>query len=143
MADEHGTLDRLYWPLMRSPSIKLDHCAICGRPAPLEQHHMVFRSAGELYVNGVRRPHPCITVCGFGNCLQDADGRYYCHGLAHHRMLHFRWVDAKPLPPGTYNNPPQCGGHLEYLITKEPTKYADALEMDGWRRVNTRRKSWE
>ena len=136
-------MSKLYWPLMRSPSIKLDHCAVCGRPAPLEQHHMVFRSAGEMYVNGIRKPHPCISLCGFGNNLKDADGRYYCHGLAHHRMLHFRWIDAKPQLPDMNGGANFGTGHLEFLVTDEPTKYADALEMDGWKRIRTRSRAWE
>ena len=87
---DESTLDPLYRPLMRSPSVRLSHCAICGRPAPLNQHHMVFRSAGELYRGGRKVPKPTLTLCGLGNNLRDANGRYYCHGLAHHRMLQDR-----------------------------------------------------
>lgn len=136
MAD--GTLDRIYWPLMRSPSVRLDHCAICGRPAPLNQHHMVFRSAGELYKGGRKVPKPTITLCGFGNNLRDADGRYWCHGLAHHRMLHFRWAAAPADFKEENGNAKFGGGHLEYLKTEGPCDYAEALLMDGWKKVRTR-----
>ena len=132
-----GTLDRLYWPLMRSPSVRLDHCAICGRPYPLNQHHMVFRSAGDLYRGGRKARKPTITLCGFGNNLQDANGRYYCHGLAHHRMLHFRWVPARPRFQEDNGNAQHGGGHLEYIRT-EPCEYAEALKREGWKKVRTR-----
>lgn len=137
MAD---TLDRIYWPLMRSPSVRLDHCAICGRPAPLNQHHVVFRSAGTLHKGGREMPKPTLTLCGHGNVLRDADGRYWCHGLAHHRMLHFRWVPDERR--GSYASESPCtrtgGGHLEYLRTEGPTSYEDALRMGGWKKVRTR-----
>lgn len=132
------TLDRLYRPLMRSPSIRLGHCAICGRPAPLEQHHMVFRSAGKLYRGGAEVPKPTITLCGFGNNLRDADGRYWCHGLAHHRMLHFRWVPSPPTFKRDNGNAQYGGGHLEYLRTDGPTSYEEALREGGWKKVRTR-----
>lgn len=115
------TMPEMLWPLMDAPTLRMDHCAICGRPWPLEQHHMVFRSQGELWREGTRVPKPTITLCGFGNNLADADGRRYCHGAAHHRMLHFR-LD---------------GEVLEYLMTDEPTDYLSALGMDGWREVRT------
>ena len=100
-------------------STKSDVCEVCGRSYPLNQHHIVFRSAGVLYdMNGERMPKPTITLCGFGNHLRDADGRLYCHGMAHHHMLHFR------------NN----GGHREYLITEEPMNEWDALKLEGWER---------
>ena len=118
--------------------MRLDHCAICGRPMPLNQHHIVRRGAGTLYRMGVEVPKPTITLCGFGNNLTDGDGRYYCHGLAHHGMLHFRWVDDVPTRPTDQNEHPPCAGHLEYLRTPEPCGYATALESDGWRRVRCR-----
>lgn len=135
--DNGGTLDRLYWPLMRSPSVRLDHCAICGRPYPLEQHHMVLRSAGKLFRHGSEVPKPTLTLCGFGNNLRDADGRYYCHGLAHHRMLHFRWAPARASFKEDNGGAHYGGGHLEYIRT-EPCEYAEALKMDGWKKVRTR-----
>lgn len=52
---------------------------------------------------------PTIDVCGMGN----ASG---CHGKLHQHLLHLRYT-----------------GEWEYLETKEPTKYQDALAMDGWR----------
>lgn len=113
------TLDEVYWPLMELPSIRLPYCAVCGRNRPIEQHHFVFRSAGELYRDGRRVPKSTVSLCGFGSNLRDADGIMYCHGKAHHRMLHFR---------------NSCGA-MEYLETEEPTDYLSALEMEGWREV--------
>ena len=52
---------------------------------------------------------PTIAVCGMGN----ASG---CHGKLHQHLLHLRYTDR-----------------WEYLETDEPTKYQDALEMEGWR----------
>lgn len=128
------TLPQMWWPLMKSPSVETPCCAVCGRPYPLEKHHMVRRSAGKLYMAGVEVPKPTITLCGFGNNLSDADGRPYCHGLAHANRLHFRWVDADAGQKGWYLTH-VTGGHLEYIVLDEPTPYLRALEMEGWRRV--------
>lgn len=129
------TLPAILAPLMSAPSIRLDRCAVCGRYAPLNQHHMVRRGAGRLYRAGVEVEKPTITLCGFGNNLSDADGRPYCHGLAHANRLHFRWVPGEAVP-GNFGNYGRMlggvGGHLEYLLLDEPASYAAALEMDGW-----------
>lgn len=110
-----NTLDELLVPLMHCQSIHLNHCAICGRYSPLNQHHIVRRSAGKLFDEaGKELEKPTITLCGFGNHLP------YCHGLAHHMRLHFRANKR---------------GKIEYLITREPMKYAKALSLDGWREV--------
>ena len=106
------TMEGELLPLLDLPSIDLRWCAICGRTWPLNRHHVPPRSAGNAYRDGRRVPHPTITLCGSGN----ASG---CHGLAHHRRLHFRNVD----------------GEWWYLLTDEPTKYHDALRMVGWRPV--------
>ena len=50
-----------------------------------------------------------VNVCGMGN----ASG---CHGRLHDHTLHMRYE-----------------GRWQYLETDEPTKYQDALKMDGWR----------
>lgn len=130
------TLDALLVPLMSAPSIRLDRCAVCGRPYPLNQHHIVRRGAGKLYRFGREVEKPTITLCGIGNNLMDADGHPFCHGLAHANRLHFRWVEAETVP-GNFGNYGRTeggiGGHLEYLLLDEPTRYADALEMPGWR----------
>lgn len=127
------TLPAILVPLMDAPSIRLDRCAVCGRYHPLNQHHMVRRGAGKLYRAGIEVKKPTITLCGFGNHLRDADGRYYCHGLAHANMLHFRWVPEETVP-GNFGNYGRMeggvGGHLEYLLLEESASYADALEMD-------------
>ena len=36
---------------------------------------------------------------------------------------------------GTHRPAPPGSGHWEYLLLPEPTKYADALAMDGWGRL--------
>lgn len=130
------TLPAILVPLMDAPSIRLERCAVCGRYHPLNQHHMVRRGAGKLYRAGIEVKKPTITLCGFGNNLRDADGRYYCHGLAHANMLHFRWVPEETVP-GNFGNYGRMaggiGGQLEYLLLDEPASYADALGMDGWR----------
>ena len=130
------TLPEILVPLMAAPSIRLERCAVCGRWQPLNQHHMVRRGAGTIWRRGIEVPKPTITLCGFGNNLADADGRPYCHGLAHANRLHFRWVpsDAVGGTFGRYSRQDGGpGGHLEYLLLDEPTSYAAALEMDGWR----------
>lgn len=121
------TLPELLRPLMGGTSLTLDHCAVCGRPWPLNQHHVVRRGAGRMYRQGVEVPKPTITLCGSGN----ASG---CHGLAHANRLHFRWVRTVPAPSGL-GGVAACCGHWEYLLCDEPTRYQDALAMGGWRRV--------
>ena len=118
------TLPAMYQPMMGKPSVRMARCAVCGRTWPLEQHHVVFRSAGKVFVEGRDIEKPTITLCGFGNNLQDADGREYCHGLAHHRRLYFRWVDDDAIA---------CAGHWEYIRLDEACDYLTALRMDGWR----------
>lgn len=126
------TLPELYRPLMDGPSVRTPCCAVCGRPSPLNQHHIVKRSAGRLFRDGREVPKPTVTLCGFGNALRDADGREYCHGLAHAGRLHFRWVR----PAERFNTPtPQGAGHWEFILLDEPARYADALGLDGWRRL--------
>lgn len=119
------TLDELYQPLMELPSMHEDKCVICGRTYPLEQHHPVFRSQGELYKDGRKVKKPTLTLCGIGNVLCDENGTLYCHGAAHHRMLHFKNV----------------GGAWAYLRTKDPMKYQRALELDGWQLIDRPRKA--
>ena len=118
------TRPAMYQPMMGKPSVRMARCAVCGRTWPLEQHHVVFRSAGKMFVEGREIEKPTITLCGFGNNLQDADGREYCHGLAHHRRLYFRWVDDGAIA---------CAGHWEYIRLDEACDYLTALRMDGWR----------
>ena len=118
------TLPAMYQPMMGKPSVRMARCAVCCRTWPLEQHHVVFRSAGKMFVEGREIEKPTITLCGFGNNLQDADGREYCHGLAHHRRLYFRWVDDGAIA---------CAGHWEYIRLDEACDYLTALRMDGWR----------
>lgn len=111
------TLGLIWWPLMELPDIAPGYCVACGRTSPLERHHLVPRSAGELYRDGRRLPKPVVQLCGFGNNLRDADGRHYCHGRAHAGMLHFRAID----------------GELWIAETDEPTDCMTALETAEWR----------
>lgn len=129
------TLSAIYQPMMGAPSITTPYCAICGRHYPLEQHHIVRRSAGKMYDEfGHELKKPTVTLCGFGNNLKGADG-YYCHGLAHANRLHFRWVTSNNRMELLHGYEMWRGGHWEYLITEEPTDYVKALDMEGWRRL--------
>lgn len=111
------TLDAMWHPLMDCPDMTPGYCIVCGRSWHTEKHHIVPRSAGELYRDGVKVEKPVVELCGFGNNLRDSSG-FYCHGRAHHKMLHFRFT-----------------GRLEYLLTDEPCDYLTALEMEGWKAV--------
>ena len=104
------TLPLMYRPLMQMESRGYNYCPICGRTGRLEQHHIVWRSWGKMFVDGKEVEKPTITLCGFGNNMP------YCHGKAHRHMLHFKYED----------------GELWYLETDEPTDYLSALELDGW-----------
>ena len=125
------TLPAILVPLMDGCSVETPRCAICGRSWPLNCHHIVRRGAGKLYRCGIEVPKPTIVLCGSGN----ASG---CHGLAHQNRLHFRWV-REPYPwekpRAGYDSRPAGprGGHWEFIVLPEPTKYERALEADGWR----------
>lgn len=110
---------------MGGVSVETPYCCVCGRTHLLNRHHVVKRSAGNLYVDGVKMPKPTLMLCGNGN----ASG---CHGLAHRNMLHFRWV-RRDATNGPWYLTHVKGGHWEYLMTDEPCKYQEALKMDGWR----------
>lgn len=104
------TMDPILWPLMDGPSVDADCCVVCGRMWPLNHHHVVRRSAGELYRGGRRLPKPTLVLCGMGNTSG-------CHRLAHENRLHFR-LDGE--------------GRWLWLLADEPVKYAEALELPGW-----------
>lgn len=123
------TMAPMWWPLMDGVTIRSDRCAVCGR-SPVQMHHVVKRSAGKLYRNGIEVPKPLMPLCGLGN----SSG---CHGLAHQGRLHFRWVESDAGSEGWYLTHVQ-GGHWEYLLTDAPVKYLDALKMDGWRALHAR-----
>lgn len=122
------TMDAALQPLMNAPSVKLPYCAVCGRTWPLNEHHIVWRSQGQLYRDGKRVEKPTLTLCGAGNELYgvgpDGERVTYCHGKVHHRLGHLRWVPN----PAIAN-----AGHLEWLETEQPTKYQEALQLEGWR----------
>ena len=128
------TLPKYLRPLMEGVTVRTPYCAVCGRAQPLNQHHVVRRGAGKMYRDGREVEKPTVTLCGFGNNLHDADGREYCHGLAHANRLHFRWVKSEQ-PCEKHYNTHVSGGHWEYLKTDEPVKYSEALKMDGWGRL--------
>lgn len=134
------TLAQIWWPLMDGPSVETPYCCVCGARYPLNRHHVVKRSAGNMYRNGVKLPKPTVMLCGSGN----ASG---CHGKAHAGKLHFRFVKDE------YIDGTQCftvqrnedrrywspcrGGHWEFIEVEEPCKYQDALKLDGWERLHT------
>ena len=117
--------------LMRGCSVSYDppRCAVCGRTYPVERHHVVKRSQGGT-------DGPTVMLCGMGNNLKDADGRYLCHGRAEHRMLHFRW-HAREISESTWETKGGFYGEgwWEYLETKVPMKYENALKLGGWKRL--------
>ncbi len=121
------TLSQELQPLMEGTSISLNHCAICGRSWPLNNHHIVRRSQGVFYRAGVKIPKPTITLCGSGNTSG-------CHGLAHQNRLHFRWVKSAQ-PADTYGMKTISAGHWEYVLCECSTKYRDALKRTGWKRI--------
>lgn len=145
---DKSTLEPIYRPLMDGPSMIAGRCFICGRRSPLEQHHYVWRSWGKLYRRGLEMRKPTITLCGFGSNLYmtvpDKDGKLRkvksCHGMAHHKMLHFRFVPSNSERSNGWNRAsdykPNGAGRLQYLITDEPTEYVEALDMDGWKNVH-------
>jgi len=98
-----GLRDEDVRALEELPSVDVPWCIVCGRTGQLNWHHDPWRSE-------VRGAHVTIPLCGFGN----ASG---CHGLAHAGMLHFRNHD----------------GRRQFIRLDGPTRYIDALEMDGWR----------
>ena len=106
-----GTLAPMWHDLAQAPTVERPYCVVCGRNWPLNNHHMVPRSAGEAYLFDRKLPKPTITLCGSGN----TGG---CHGKAHSGRLHFRWTKNY---------------RLECLELDEPTDRLTALGMDGWR----------
>lgn len=129
------TVNALLLPMMGKPSVVRDRCAVCGRTSPLNQHHVVRRSAGRAFDDsGHELKAPTVTLCGLGNGLSDADGREFCHGRAHHGKLHFRWVKTVTKRSGALSDT-FTGGHWEVLDTEEPCGYQEALGMEGWRRM--------
>lgn len=119
------TLPPLWWPLVFCEDRRLhrhgergDRCEVCRAVEPLEEHHIVPKSRGRVFLlDGTEVELPTITLCGFGN-HGALIGYPLCHGLAHHERLHFRCG---------------CDGMLEFLVTAEPVKYQEALAMEGWR----------
>ena len=99
-------LNDLTASMLDKPSIVTASCCVCGRPAT-NQHHVIIKGMG-----GTRHEKriPTVSLCGLGNTSG-------CHKLAHAMRLHFRYTDT-----------------WEYIILPKPTNYADALEMEGWRR---------
>lgn len=127
------TLPEMYHSMMRGHS--LDNiqgtCVICGKRAN-NRHHIVPRSAGELYLHGRKVKKPTALLCGSGTTG--------CHGLAHQKRLFFKYVPYQPKKSaediqkaiyyGKYNS-----GHWEYLITDKPTDLLTALDMPGFKKI--------
>ena len=42
------TLPEIYRPMMEGVTVKAGHCLVCGRVWPLNDHHVVWRSWGEV-----------------------------------------------------------------------------------------------
>lgn len=129
------TLPPIWHDLMRAASVDTvdGRCAICGAPAT-NKHHIVPRSAGKLFDEyGHEVKKPTIRLCGGGN----ASG---CHGLAHHHRLHFRCVPFE-LKQKSVEYFATRVWVLEFLITDEPCRYLEALEIQGWRNVKTKKPS--
>lgn len=122
------TVNELMRPMMGRPSIIREECAVCGCPGPLNQHHIVKRSAGRLVVGGREVRKPTVTLCGSGNTCG-------CHGEAHAGKLHFRWVMCTPPFHANGISYDGFGGHWEYLRTNESVDYLTALDMEGWERL--------
>lgn len=135
------TVAEILQSMMGKPSILTadGRCAICGRyPSGLvgvERHHIVRRSAGRMFVEGRELKKPVVMVCGFGNNLRDSNGRMLCHGAAHHGHLHFRWHEVEQTKNEYVRNPVPFLGYWEYLMTKEPCEYQEALSRKGWKRL--------
>lgn len=120
------TLPEYLKPMMAGVSIRKNHCVVCGKTYPLNQHHVVRRSAGKMYLHGKEVPKPTLTLCGSGNTSG-------CHGKAHAMQLHFRWVPQNALSSGLQSFGTFGAGHWEYLET-EPMKEFEAQQIeDGWK----------
>lgn len=122
------TLPAYLRPLMRGVTVQAPYCVVCGATSPLNQHHVVRRGAGKMYLNGVEIRKPTLTLCGNGN----ASG---CHGKAHAQTLHFRWVQSsEPSGEGFVGKQVTVtAGHWESMETVEPLKEikAQMLELDS------------
>ncbi len=94
--------------MLDKPSIEGHLCAVCGTPCN-NRHHVIQKGIGGVSA-AVERRIPKVPLCGSG-CTGH-------HGMVHAKRLHLR-----------YEN-----GEWQYLMTDEPTKYSDALEMGGWKR---------
>ena len=75
--------------LLGAPDLALDCCAVCGRKWPLNNHHVIFRSAGNVFdEDGKALRKPVVTLCGSGN----ASG---CHKKAHDHSIEFDYDEAR------------------------------------------------
>jgi len=110
---DKSTLAHHYRSMAGKPDCISDHCVVCGATYPLNNHHVIWRSWGNLYNDGRKLRKPVLTLCGSGN----TGG---CHKKAHDRHLHFRW---------NYEYE-----QFEFIETDE-TDYLMAQQMDGWKLV--------
>lgn len=100
--------------LLGKPDLIRPWCVACGsnghsmlEPLRIEGHHAIPKGMGGLPPE-LEREIPLLSLCGWGN-------ECGCHHDVHAGLLHFRWV-----------------GWWQCLQTEFPTKYQDALAMDGW-----------
>ena len=108
---DKSTMSDIWIPEMDGYDIRQECCVICGCKAyRMAQHHVVPRSAGELYRDGKKLKKPTVTVCGAGN----NEG---CHGKLHSGLAHLRFRE----------------GHYETLVLDHPATRLEALDMSGWR----------
>ena len=119
------TLPEILRPLMEGPSIETPRCAVCGAPWPLNRHHIVRRGAGRLNLCSALTQRKCsrLACASPWQPLPLPLPHSITVGLGTSRPSR----NSLPAPPGS--------GHWEYLLLPEPTKYADALAMDGWGRL--------
>ena len=140
------TLPPLWWPLVFFKDRRLHRhgerggkCEVCGAAEPLEEHHIVPKSRGKVFLLDVTELElPTITLCGFGN-HGSLMGYPLCHGMAHMERLHFRFrrVEEQPIEYNFGGNQilTYVRNRLEFLITDKPVKYQAALMLEGWREL--------
>ena len=128
-----GAAANMWAPLFGKPNASniYGRCMVCGRPAN-NHHHIVPRSAGEYSVEGHRLSKPTVLLCGNGNTSG-------CHGLAHQKRLHFRWVDTFEEHKHDIVATPHHGpgsGHWEFCIFDKPINVLEAwAHKEGWNRL--------
>ena len=125
-----GAADKMWHPLFGKPNADnaYSRCCVCGTPAT-NRHHIIPRSAGNLLVNGRPLSKPTVLLCGGGSTSG-------CHGLAHQKRLHFRWVEPERTQAESWDKHPVGCGWWEYQIFDEPIDVLSAWgHEEGWRKL--------